>query len=385
LDITEDDLGIFFNVDLQLSEPYAKANDLVARKDSAGNRAGGFFAENRRVRAQKFRQEKSEGFWMPISSLKFSGYNINKLKAGDEFEELNGVAICNKYITPQTAKHLHNMARQSRSESKMFKVHFETEQLRHHIDQIPAGALIVISEKCHGTSHRMALVLDDLKLPKWLEKIYKWIGIPTRQWKELHGSRRVILDGGLNDPYYKSQFRGQALRGLEGQLYKGEVLYLEIVGYTSESTPIMPRHNVKKLKDKAMLKKYGEEMVYSYGCIPGQSKAFIYRIVMTNEDGKQFDLSWSDVVRRSGELGVGTVPEIERFIYDGNKENLRARCEQLAEGESLLNHNQIREGICVRVEHPSLFAVYKLKSFQFLEMEANSKDDLEMIDIEEAS
>lgn len=63
MDVKSGDVGIFFQEGLQLSDEYAKANDLVRRKDADGNAAGGFFEENRRVRCQKFRGTKSEGYW----------------------------------------------------------------------------------------------------------------------------------------------------------------------------------------------------------------------------------------------------------------------------------------------------------------------------------
>jgi hypothetical protein len=147
LDTKDGDLGLFFQTDGQLSEEFAKANDLVRRKDENGNPAGG---------AQKLRGEKSDGFWIPISSLAFTKADLFELKEGvqlgadaNEVTVLNGIPIAKKYETPAT-----RAAAQSHAQVKsptMFVKHVDTEQLRDYIDSIPIGAHIIITEKMHGT------------------------------------------------------------------------------------------------------------------------------------------------------------------------------------------------------------------------------------------
>jgi hypothetical protein len=53
------DLGLYFPLESQIGLEFAQANDLLRRKDENGKPAGGMFDENRRVRAQTFRGEKS--------------------------------------------------------------------------------------------------------------------------------------------------------------------------------------------------------------------------------------------------------------------------------------------------------------------------------------
>lgn len=388
LDNYEGQLGCLFPVDGQISEQFAKAGDLVRRKAPDGTAAGGLFDQNRRVRAQRLRGEKSEGFWTPIESFKFTGYKLDKLKVGFEFDELNGVPLCNKYVTQATLNARAKQAgRQARNELKMFRKHFETEQFRNVAEKIPAGALLIITEKQHGTSHRMANVLDGKKLGRLMGWLYWKLGKQApKQWTYLHGSRNIILDGGLNDPYYNSQFRQMAVKKLDGNLHKGEVVYLEIVGYINDTTPIMPVHNAAKTKDKELIKTYGKDIVYRYGNVPGQCSPAVYRIVMTNEDGIQTELSWEQVKRRCKELNIPTVPEvIAPFIYDGNATMLRKVCESLSVGPSLLDPTHIREGVCIRIESESMFSIAKLKNFSFLEMESLGKDDDTVVDIEESA
>ena len=389
LDSKDGDVGVYFGVDGQLSSDFATENDLVRRKNPDGTNAGGMFDENRRVRAQKFRGEKSEGFFAPLSYFGYTGYNLSKLKIGDEFDSLNDKPICNKYVTPATLRTQKGSGKKTRSNTKWFHKHFETEQFRHYVDKIPAGALIIISEKEHGTSHRIGHVPDELPLPLW-KRFLQRIGIvkfaQSIKWVYLHGSRNVVLDGGLNDPYYSSQFRARAVRKLEGNLRKGESVYLEIVGWTNDSTTIMPRHDVTKLKDKELLKRYGKEMVYTYGNIAGECSPAVYRISMVNEDGYEAELSWSQVQARCSELGIPCVMQVcQPFIYDGDSGKLRVLCESLCGGVSTWDDRHIREGICIRVEHRKMFIILKLKNFEFLAMESVQKDSDDVVDIEEAS
>src|SRR3990167_2340683 len=389
LDSKDGDAGAYFCVDGQLSDEFAKANDLVRRKNADGSNAGGMFDDNRRVRTQRFRGEKSEGFFAPLSYFEYTGYNLSKLKIGDEFDVLNDKPICNKYVTPATLRTQRGSGKQTRANTKWFHKHFETEQFRHYVDKIPAGALIIISEKCHGTSQRTGHVLDELPLPRWKKWINHYFRLslqPIRKWVYLHGSRNVVLGGGLYDPYYSSQFRARAVGKLEGNLRKGEVVYLEIVGWTNDSTTIMPRHDVTKLKDKELLKRYGKEMVYTYGNIAGECSPAVYRISMVNEDGYETELSWSQVQARCGEFGVPCVMQVcQPFIYDGDSGKLRVLCESLCGGVSTWDDRHIREGICIRVEHPQMFTILKLKNFEFLAMETVQKDSDDVVDIEEAS
>lgn len=387
LDNVEGQMGIFFPTDGRLSVEYAKANDLIRRTLEDGTKAGGMFDENRKVRAQKLRGEKSDGYWAPIESLAFTGYNLSKLSVGDEIDSLNNVEICRKFITEATLRaQSRQNARVQRSEIKMMKRHFETDQFRNVAEKIPAGSLIIITLKQHGTSHRVAHVLDEVKPKTFWQKFLARFGLFGRpNWKYLHGSRNIILED-LNDPYYSSNFRKQSVERFEGSLHKGEAVYLEIVGWVGESTPIMAVHDVKKVKDKTLLKQYGDKMTYKYGCIPGTNKPYVYRIVMSNEDGRAVELSWFDVKRRCRELGVEHVPEmVQPFIYDGDSANLRKLCEGLSEGPDPIDASHIREGICIRYEHPDAFGIAKLKSFVFNEMESNSKDVAEVADLEESA
>lgn len=97
LSVKEGDLGVYFPIDLQLSEEYCKINDLVRRKDENGNPAGGYLDPSKRnIRAMRFRGSPSEGLFMPLETLKYTGKT--QFEVGEKFDNIEGHEICRKYI-----------------------------------------------------------------------------------------------------------------------------------------------------------------------------------------------------------------------------------------------------------------------------------------------
>ena len=88
-DTKEGVLGVFFPTDGQLSHEMCVNNSLYSTNPKTGKKMGGFFGKNRKVRAQRFRGEISEGFWMPLSGLIWTGIDLSKLEKDYEFTELN--------------------------------------------------------------------------------------------------------------------------------------------------------------------------------------------------------------------------------------------------------------------------------------------------------
>jgi hypothetical protein len=148
-DVKNGSLGVFFEAGGQLSPEFCVANDLVRRKEADGTSAGGYFEETRRVRAMKMRGTVSEGFFCEKEMFAFTG--VTSFKENEEFSTLAGIQICNKYVTPRTAR-----AMQSHSESVvkrencMFAKHIDTGAFKRAINDVPPG-LIILSEKLHGT------------------------------------------------------------------------------------------------------------------------------------------------------------------------------------------------------------------------------------------
>ena len=191
--------------------------------------------------------------------------------------------------------------------------------------------------------------------------------------------------------YGKEEFRYNAVKNIEGQLHKGEILYFELVGYTETGQPLMSDQDASKLKDKEITKRYGKKMHYSYGCVPGNCELYVYRITRTNEDGDSIELSWPQVKARCNELGIKFVPELTKtpIVYGvdwGGPTVLAEFVELFTDGSSTLDDSHIREGVVVRVEQPDGNTDwYKNKSFTFGVLEGFWKESDDAVDLEEIS
>ena len=396
----EGSLGIFFECDGKLSEVFAKANDLIRYKDPITNeQKGGFFEFPYRVRAQKFRGVKSDGFWIPIQSLEFTGVKLSTLKEGDMFDTINGVEICSKYVTEATLKKVANAKNADGNKKKAvkkqllnFKKHMETSQFRVAVRSLKKGDLVSLTEKVHGTSQRFGYIEEIHTYPKYsILWFAQKVGLkPQKIWKYALGTRNVVLNypTPATNGYYKENegFRIKAIQPFLGKLHKYEVVYFEVVGWCGPDTSIMPAANIKLLKDKQFQKFYGEKMNYSYACEKGNADIFVYRITRSTEDGEPLDLSYDAIKTRCNELGVKPVPELcESFIYDGDEEKLRELVEKLSEGSSILDKRHLKEGVVLRSEKYPQPMLMKSKSFQFKVLEGLQKDDSSYIDEEESN
>lgn len=388
LTASDGDLGIFFPTDGMISGDFLLSNNLYSKsaleKLGLDGPGGGFFDHKGRVRAQTFRGARSEGFWIPLSAVK--GFDTSGLCEGDRL----GEPLCKKYVSPQTMRQRTTQGRGAkRGELLGFPKHWETDQFRYHWQDIPLGSIVWLSEKLHGTSHRVGRVYEPPKgLRGWLSRFFPWFSKVENVIR--HGTRNVVLDADSSGGFYGSdQFRYEATEGIDTVLRKGEVVYGEIVGFHNGDSPIMPTVGVPKDLDDIRAS-YGDQMRYRYGCPPGAARFYIYRIVQFNEDGEGTELSWPQVCRRARALGFPTVPPLVEYPIlietEEDREKLRARVVSLAEGPSLLDPTHIREGVAVRVEGPEGFQyVLKEKSFQFKVLEGIIKLDDTVADMEESS
>lgn len=402
LDTHDGDLGVYFPTDGQLSHEMTWRNNLYnessAVKLAVHQDSFGFFDLNRRVRAQRFRGEKSDGLWLPISSLEWAG-STSALREGDQLTEFNGHSICNKYYNPRTLRAMRGgTTKTSRKDSIYFPKHIDTTQFRFVANTLPEDGVYYITEKLHGTSGRFGLVLDDLPAKWWQRVLTRLIDTPRGlyHWSYYNGSRNVTLEKTTGEGYYgTNEFRHQAVAGL--QLRKGEILFYELVGWVNNTTPIMPPHDSSKLGDKAFTTKFGKSIPYTYGCPSGQCRLYLYKIGNVNEDGILTELSWPQLVLRAKELGLQTVPLLSgpltadllrrKWTTDDFHEALRWEVENwTASQESALSPLQVKEGVVLRVESPLLGITHiKNKSYEFKVMEGILKEADTSVDLEEIS
>lgn len=381
------ELGVFFASDGQLSEEFCKQHDLVGVWQSGVKVSGGYFSQNRRVKAQKLRGINSEGFYMPLSCLNYTGYDISKLKEGVEFDELNGHKICNKYYTPATLRAIKN-GQKVHVEKRLidFPEHRDTAQFRHA--KLNKGDLVTCSSKMHGTSFRYGNVHVKEPLKPWqkfLNKIIHNLFKNVEYFSYQLGTRRTIMQKKDSSEFnFVGGFYGEGEpysivpEKLFGLLKQGEIVYGEIVGYTSGGTPLFTQSTKA---DKDMAKKYGDRIVYSYANPEGQASFYVYRITQNG-----VELSNSQMIERCRQLGVKVVPQIKQFIFDGNHAKMNARLAAFVDGDDMIDPSHPREGICIRVESPKTGTkIWKWKSFAFLLLEQAVKESDDYIDAEEVA
>lgn len=429
LDYTEGQLGVYFPVDGQLSERFCQVNDLVRRKDENGNPCGGYLdPDKRNIKALKLRGEKSDGLFVPLTCLA-DFTKISDLHEGDLITTLNGEEICRKYIPRRNVSSGGGYTRSAKKAkanfAPTFYEHVDTAQLAYNLNAFKVGDTIELTLKMHGTSGRTGyLPLHHMKR-SWLDKLLHRPGKDVAEYGYVTGTRRVVLDDKHDGGFYDdNNFRKEMAKKFEGKLYKGEVVYYEIVGFVNENTPIMASVKNSKIKDKEFTKQYGEETVFSYGCDPNgdwewsegiapsdwpiapKCEVYVYRMTMVNDDGDAVEYSPDQMRLRCEQMGVKTVPVFERFIipdrvevteevhYDGDVTVRYADCdpgeyvlrkvEQYFDGPDPIGKTHIREGVVARIVNRSDFAVYKHKNFSFKVLEGIAKDEADAPDMEEA-
>ena len=121
-----------------------EANNLIGKVDpTTGQRTGGFFDERGRVRTQKFRKEKSDGFWCPLSYLDYiGGAEQPRPTEGTVLTEFLGQKICQKYVTEKTKTNTQQKKKTQKEKFPFFFEHEETEQLAYNIKDIKTGAIV---------------------------------------------------------------------------------------------------------------------------------------------------------------------------------------------------------------------------------------------------
>lgn len=384
-----DQIVCFAPVDGIFEDEFCSKNNLYPVFDENGKKiGGGFFEKSRaRVRAQKFKGVKSNGFAFPISYLEYTGYDLTKLKVGERFDELNGRKICSKYISLSTQKAgAKNKSGKKKILTYCFPEHIETEQFKFNANLIKKGDLVTISAKTHGTSGRFSFTYTETQNPV-IKFLSKYLPIKTKKLEYLVGTRRVILGKQNKSSYYgNEEFRYKHLNLVKDKLFPGEIIYGEIVGYTTDGKKIMSDHETKETKDKEFIKKYGQTIQYTYGCMPGECEFYVYRIQKIDENGNSIDLTWPQVKNRCGQLGLKHVIEIESFIYDGNIRDLQELVNKYTDGPDLIDPNIHREGVVIRIDNVDNIPLFlKNKSWFFGVMEGYIKNREDYVDMEESS
>ena len=442
LEYEDNQLGVYFPSDGQLSVAFATVNNLVRKKDENGNNIGGYMdADKRNITAIKLRGEKSDGLFLPLSSLETFG-DITTLNEGDRIDNFNGHEICCKYVPRRNVRQGHvsngNRTRKKKVDvAPLFTEHADTEQLAYNLAAFKPGDEIEITLKMHGTSQRTAHlpVLAGYKDSLYRRVINKIImglkvrrnwgydgynalyhslkhGEPIYDWGYVSGTRRTVLENFEGGYYGSNEFREAHSKFFEGKLWKGEEVYYEVVGFTHTGAPIMASCDNKKLNDKEFVKQYGKTTTFSYGCSPdglGEvvdywdkektkpavyrkapiSDIYVYRMTMTNEDGDVVEYTPDFMRYRCEQMGVKTVPvlwkgQVNYRIDSTPGEHAKDIAEQFYDGPDPIGKTHVREGVVVRILNRPKFCAYKHKNWSFKALEGIVKVEAEAPDMEEA-
>ena len=363
-------LGIYFPSDGQLSVEFAEANNLLRKKDEEGNNIGGYMdPDKRNVTAIRLRGEKSDGLFLPLKSLESFG-DITTLNEGDRISNFNGHEICCKYI-PRRNHRSGGTSKGNKTRKKkvtispLFNEHADTEQLAYNLSAFKPGDEIEITLKMHGTSQRTAYLpvfsgYNDsraCKIGNALRRMayrfmnkedefeYSHDGNIVYDWGYVSGTRRTVLENYDGGYYGSNEFREAHSKFFEGKLWKGEEIFYEVVGFTTAGAPIMASADNKKLNDKEFVKQYGKTTVFSYGCDPDpsswvphdhceqepklpQSDIYVYRMTMTNEDGDVVEYTPDFMRYRCEQMGVKCVPVMWKGIIPPQKYVVSGKTEQ---------------------------------------------------------
>jgi hypothetical protein len=365
------ELGILFTAETQLSEEYARMNNLHRHGDrNLDQGAAGYLEDSRRVKAIKFRGHQSNSLFMPLSSLAYLGIKPEDLNPGDTFDAIGGHEICRKYLLKEPVEQgINKNARKTfkRVESKFMPEHYDTDNYFRNNQLIAGNVDVIVTQKLHGTSIRIGNTIVKRKLTL-RDKIAQRLGVKVSdtEFGHVYGSRKVIKD--VNNPYqdhfYSTDLWTEIGKTLDDRVPENFILYGEVVGYTGGANPIQKN--------------------YTYDQDEGTNELYIYRVAVITNQGRLIDLPWDGVKAFCSEAGLKFVPELWRGkhedFYVG--EWLDTQYSHMFPQAIPLNKNNkfVDEGVCIRAEGTAPY-ILKAKSPIFLNHESKMLDE-EVVDVE---
>lgn len=413
-DSREDVKYIFFPAGAQLSEDFAKYNDLYREQqlnDDVSKK--GFFELNRRVKAIKFKGVTSTGFVIPVTALDYLERQ-GVLEVGDEFTDINGVEICRKYVVPGATQGTPGVKgdKQAKINNRLtdlmvknqFRFHCETSHFSKNLHMLNNEDIIVITDKWHGSSCILSKVLVRKKLNLW-QKFLNLIGgsISDTAYGYIYSSGKPksnlpkgIEGAWINDgpDYYISNIWKKAMDDYKEALEDGISIYGELVGYTEGGQFIQKGYDYGCVPfgQKGVVQADG----YSSRETPGYYRFVVYRITYTKPDGNVIEFTWSQIkdyckkynMEHAKELYFGRLLDwIDQYVWswspisDVSKEevmervsgtlqnsyNMEKTCEHCTTGVPA-------EGIVIRVDNRPSFSAYKLKAKAFVKKESDDMD-----------
>ena len=390
-DVNVGDKMLYFVSGTKLNKDYCSKNNLYDNKEFNENKeVRGFISyKQSRVKAIKLKGVISDGILMPLTSIFVLGVNYS-FNVGDEFNSINGIILCEKYVVVDTQQQYNTQNNKKKEKGKLinriienqFRFHIDTSNLRKNIHDINPNDIIGIHKKKHGCSAIYSNILVKKQL-KWYEKLAKKLGlnIIDTEYDIIYSSRRVIKNNNTGNSYYKTDIWGDVKKEIEHLIPKNWTIYGEILGFESDGKYIQ--------KD------------YDYGCKQGEHKFYVYRITINNPDGNFIELTDMQIKEWCNKVGLlysdtfiyyGKVIDLYRKLSENNlfsfgenwKEDLLHMLEtEYNEKDCDMCVNRVpQEGVILRVEKIDDYVAYKLKSKRFLLKESELQEK-EVLNIED--
>lgn len=412
-DSDENILYLFFPAGCQISNAYlSKNNEFKESTLNMDKSQRGFFEENGRVKAIKFKGVISTGYIAPLNTMNYvvSADYMKKFKEGDEFTTIDGIDLVKKYVPKNTRTQSEKSNNESRYNKKLkrfdrlvnnqFRFHTDTPQLAKCLHLIKPDDIIVITDKWHGTSAVFSNLLIRTERT-WYEKLAAWITKPIlgkylnfNKYDSLYSSRSVIKNQYINKEagpgYYGEDIWGVVNKELEGKIEEGISLYGEIVGYTPSGKAIQGGYDYGCIPNmEALTAKTREFAKSTYGHV--SHRFLVYKITYTKPNGDTILFSWDQTKEYCKKYNIEHVLQLyygraydftlnTSLCWNGSDDAGRA-----ALMESL-SHNFLEkdcthcsnkvpaEGVCVRIDGKSTYSTFKLKSKRFMTHESDELD-----------
>lgn len=303
------ELALIFPAEVQIAHDILERNNLYTDPELNSNREKGYVGKNRRVRAIKLRGTISNALVLPTTALGFRSFH-HTWEEGQVFDTFDGTEVCRKYVVETKSAGLTRGEQQvkkafKRVDETFLPMHFETGQWEREKQNVAESTELIITQKLHGTSVRLANTVVKRQLT-WIEKLAQKLGIAVRDhdYDLVAGSRKVIKDPNnpRQDHYYKKDVYTEALLEYGDVIPKNHVIYGELVGFVGDgegaAKPLQAGHTYEAIADSPDPRK--------------RTQLYVYRVAIVTEDGELIDLSWNQVKAFCVRHGLQNVPELTR-------------------------------------------------------------------------